>query len=206
MTTRLGWVVTLLSLACAPGPTPVTGEANPDFGRLVPTDQISGNFLIRQRIEYEYGEESGTFEAVLQKDCQVLTVIGLTPFGLPAFTIVQRGDEVSVESHLSSPLPFPPRYILYDVHRSYFVPISTTPPRDGSVNLKYRGEMVREHWSSGELVERRFGVEDRRGEVIVTYRDGSMPGDSHPDIHLENRRFGYVLDIKTVSRQDLSCP
>ncbi len=208
MSIRRSWLMGVIALACANPPSPDALESEHLREQLVPTDRIPGNFVMRQQIEFRYGDESGSYEAVVQKYCDELTVIGFTPFGVPAFTIVQRGRQVSVDSHLPGPWPFPPHYVLFDVHRSYFVPSSATPPHNGKVDLRHGREIVQDRWSAGQLVERRFrGAEgDQQGEVIITYGEAPTRGGERGSLSLENQRYGYSLRITTLSRHDLTCP
>ena len=81
----------LLLLACGAGRAPLDAGMGEDAGALVSTQEIPGNFSIRQQLEYRHGEERGSFEAVLQKLCDEVVVIGFAPFGAPAFTIHQIG-------------------------------------------------------------------------------------------------------------------
>jgi hypothetical protein len=171
-------------------------------GELVTTDEIPGNFLMRQQIDFRYGEQSGSFEAVVQKHCEELTVIGFTPFGTRAFSIRQRGIEVSVESRLPGGWPFSPRHVLLDIHRSYFVPISENPPQEGTRETSHGRETILESWSAGRLVERRY----QPGSIVVTYVGGATAREPARRVRLHNERHGYDLDVTTVYRAELTCP
>ena len=177
-------------------------------GELVATEEIPGNFLMRQQIDFRHGEQSGSFEAVVQKHCDELTVIGFTPFGTRAFSIRQRGVEVSVESHLAGAWPFSPRYVLLDIHRSYFVPIPSDPPHEGSRQVSHGGGTILESWSAGRLVERSYRPRpgEPAGSVVVTYVDGATARAPARQVRLRNERYGYELDVTTVYGSELTCP
>lgn len=203
---RLGSSAFLLAGCAVQGPAAESDASAPSEG-LTSTREIRGNFLMRQQIDYRFGERRGSFEAVLQKRCDVLTLIGFTPFGTRAFTIEQRGHDVSARTHVSGTWPFPPHFILLDVHRAYLVPMPESPPADGFRELLYGAEVVSEKWAAGRLLERRFDRfdADRPGPIIVTYVDGSVPGAPAREIHIVNERHGYELDVTTLSRSELHC-
>jgi hypothetical protein len=197
----------VLGLACVSagppsGPKPEPAES------LVPTSEIAGNFLMRQQLVYEAGEDRGGFEALVQKRCDELVVVGLTPFGSRAFTLRQRGVDVQVETHVDLEWPFPPRRILLDVHRVFLLPIANPPPADGVTESRWGSEIVTERWASGVLRERRFTRADGRPqeEVVVVYLDGASSEHAPIRVRVENRRFGYTLEATSIERRPLSCP
>jgi hypothetical protein len=194
-------------LACGAVRAPLDEGAGEHAAALVSTEQIPGHFLIRQQLKYRYGEERGSFEAVVQKLCDEIVVIGFAPFGAPAFTIHQRGLEIRVESHLPGPWPFSPRNILLDVHRTFFLPIPETPPPDGSHATPHGRSLVRERWESGRLIERRIGraAEDDPGEIVITYVGGARRGAPAREIRFENGIRGYRIDIAVVAYERLTC-
>jgi hypothetical protein len=197
----------LLLLACTAGRAPLDEGMGEDAVALVSTHQIPGHFSIRQQLEYRYGEERGSFEAVVQKLCDEIVVIGFSPFGAPAFTIYQRGLKVRVESHLPGPWPFSPSNILLDVHRTFFLPIPETPLPDGSHATTFGRSLVRERWESGRLIERRIhrAVEDDPGAIVITYVGGARRGAPAREIRFENGIHGYRIDIAVVAYERLTC-
>jgi len=206
MIKRLCRVIPLLLLACVTDRPPLEKTAN-DEGALVPTRQIPGHFLMRQQLRYRFAEEEGSFEAVVQKHCDEVIVIGFAPFGTRAFTIRQRGLDVSVESHLPAPWPFPPTQILLDIHHTFFLPIPATPPPDGSHQSAHGRTIVSERWTSGRLTERsiRPSRQDIHAETVIRYVGGARRGPPPREIRLENQRYGYQIDITTVAYEPLTC-
>lgn len=207
MIARLATPLLLLALGCVTGPPPRTGGGSEDPGELVATQDIPGSFLMRQLIRFRFGEEAGSFEAVIQKHCDEVTVVGLTPFGSPAFSIRQRGLQVEVESNLPGPWPFPPRHVLVDVHRIYFLPLASPAPPDGTHETLRGAETLVERWSSGRLAERSFRrvSGEPPGRVVVTYPGGATSGLTPREARLENERYGYSLHASVVSRTELPC-
>jgi hypothetical protein len=177
-------------------------------GVLVPTDRIEGAFMARQKVVARHAGRTSSFEAVLQYHDGTLTLVGLTPFGTRAYVLQQRGTEVVFD--VSAPqtleaMPFPPRYVLLDIHRTFFMEIPGAPLSDGEHRTEREGELITERWESGRLRERSF----RRlsgppeGEIRVLYGAGMVAGEIPRTIEFRNGWYGYHLTIETVSYQRL---
>lgn len=154
---------------------------------------------MQQRLQFQWREQQGQLDAVVQMVCGELTVLLLSPFGTPGIVIRQRGRAVSVESKLPGPWSFPPEYILRDVQRTYFVPLGET---------ERGGESIEEEWSDGRLERRTFTSthDGAPAQVVITYPDG-MTRDAPPSrASIDAPTWGYHLDIDTVSREELTCP
>jgi hypothetical protein len=193
----------LLLAACAaraPAPRPVP--------QLASTFEVPGDFLLRQHVEFRAGERSGSFEAVVQKRCDELVVIGFTPFGTRAFSIRQRGTEVRAEVHAPGSWPFPPEYILLDIHRAYLVPLPAQPPPGGHRETRHGAEYVHEEWASGRLTKRSFlAADDGQGRpVVVSYGGEETRNGVGGKVRIENDALGYELEVSTLARVELECP
>ncbi|HEY8375510.1 MAG TPA: DUF3261 domain-containing protein [Nannocystis sp.] len=199
----------MLVTACAKGQAsesapPALTEA--DYpGELAET--LSGpDFMARQRLRGNaHGREIGG-EVVLQKQGDTLTLVGLTPFGTKAFVARQQGAEERVE--VLSPegkLPFPPRFMLLDVHRVHFLGLPGAPLPDGTHQGEVGAERVTEVWQDGALQERRFERKDGRpaGAIVVTYEGGMKDGALPPRVRLDNGWFGYTIEVETLVWQPL---
>ena len=154
---------------------------------------------MQQRLHFRWHEQQGQVDAVVQKVCGELTVLLLTPFGTPGVVIRQHGRDVRVESKLPGPWSFPPEYILRDVQRTYFVPLG---------EVARGGESIEEEWSGGRLVRRTF-TSTRDGapaQVVIAYPEG-MTKDAAPQrASIDAPKWGYHLDVETLSRVELVCP
>ena len=186
--------------ACATRVAP-PAPAAPETGRapLVATSEIRGEFLMQQRLRFQWREQSGQVDAVVQMVCGELTVVLLSPFGTPGVVIHQRDRAVAVESKLPGPWSFPPEYILRDVERTYFVPLG---------ERERGGESIDEEWSGDRLVRRTF-TSTRGGadsQVVITYPDGMTRHQPPPRASIDAPGFGYHLDVETLSRTELVCP
>jgi hypothetical protein len=186
--------------ACAtrvPPPAPALPETG--LAPLVATSEIRGEFLMQQRLHFQWREQSGQVDAVVQMVCGELTVVLLSPFGTPGVVIHQRDRAVAVESKLPGPWSFPPEYILRDVERTYFVPLG---------ERERGGEAIEEEWSGGRLVRRTF-TGTRGGapaQVAITYPDGMTRDDPPRRASIDAPQWGYRLDVETLSRVELTCP
>jgi hypothetical protein len=195
----------MLLAACATSAPEPRPSARPE---LVSTREIPGSFLLRQQVEFRAGERSGSFEAVVQKRCDELVVIGFTPFGQRAFSVRQRGTEVDAEVHVPGAWPFPPEYILLDIHRAYLVPLPTHPPEGGVRETRYGSESLSERWAAGRLTARRFrsGDDGQEAGVVIRYGGEAARVDTPGEVFIENRELGYEIEVSTLSRIDLECP
>lgn len=190
--------------ACASGPRP-SGKPlrESDYpGVLLDSAQLPQTFA-EQRIEAHFGEHELSFRAVLQVDAGVLSLLALTPYGTRAFLIEQRGQAVRFERYVDRELPFPPRFILLDVHRALFngaFPLAPARP-DGTHSVERDGERITERWQGGAVRERHFQRLDGKPDGIlrITYGDpGLRAGVVPARIELENVWFDYALVIKTL--------
>ncbi len=203
---RRAWALALFAAGCA---RPAVAPPAADPGVLHPPGEFPGAFLDRQTIAAKYGERTARFDAVLQKRGDELLLLGLTPFGSRAFTLKQTGLDVSFESYVPQDLPFPPRYILFDVQRVFFgasLVRSAAPPADGEHQTARDGEVVTEEWRGGRLERRRFRRVSGQppGEIVIDYEGGMPPGGPPPaHIAFVNGWYGYRLDITTLSHQPL---
>ena len=188
--------------------TPPRAPDSPYPGSLVPVSEIPGDFLMRQRVTAHYPGRTLSFDAALQKQGDTLTLLGLTPFGTRAFLLQQRGVEVSFTSYMPGDAPFPPRYMLLDIHRTFFIGLGRPPAGDGERRGTRDGEEITERWERGRLMERHFRRLDGQpeGTVDVRFVDG-MQGHAPPrTIEFHNGWYGYALTITTLAHQTLAAP
>ena len=225
---RLGALVTTLLLACHRTPPPETAGrlAAPPAASLPPPDAIPGAFTVRQKLVASSAHGGGSFEAVLKKVPGHLTLLGLTPYGSRAFLLEQAGADVSFTSYIPRELPFPPTYVLLDVHRVFDALLGPSPGAgDGKDEVEregiVRGELVRERWRGGHLVQRTFmpvsiavpksgtntGVTTASSAtsaaapetplVTVSY-EGQGAAGLPAHVTLVHHRFGYRLEVDTL--------
>ena len=113
------WSCLLLATACAAPPAPPwQGREAP--GVLRPATALPFDVLWHQRVTAHWGDEQHRgFDAAVQKLGDTLTVLGFAPTGAVGFTILEQGTEVELRNQSGQPMPFPPRYVLLDVQRTF---------------------------------------------------------------------------------------
>jgi len=123
-------------------------RALPDQGRecpgpLVPTEEMPGDFLLRQNVRAQGEDLDWALTLISQKRGPTLVLVGLDPFGAKLFTLTQRGTEVTVERP-GGRLPLPPVNLLRDLHRTRFRRPGT-PPEPGVTIASDEAGIVRIH-------------------------------------------------------------
>ena len=204
-------ILVIFVSACASRPHRAPLQASASAEPIVDLSLVAGDFVWRQSITAEYASrqdphamQSGRFEAVLQKQGSVLTVVGLTPLGTRAFVAVQNRTHVKVTEGDESRLPFPPRFVFLDINRCFFIGPAQAQA-DGWHEYEAAGERVKDLWKAGLLMQRtlnRAGDANAK-QIIINYEGGQRPGGSPGDVHLNNLRFGYRLKIHTLEAQNL---
>lgn len=197
-------VATLAACAHRPAPAAVPPPTAPTAKELPPPDAIPGAFTVRQKLTARSARGGGSFEAVLQKKPGEVLLVGLTPFGSRAFVLRQTAGDVQFTSYVPRDLPFPPTFILLDVHRvldAWLGPAPAPPSVERAGDAA--GEHIRERWRDGKLVERTFtrasgaAGGEPPGEVRISY-EGAGPAGLAAHVTLENLRFGYSLSIQSL--------
>lgn len=196
---RLLLVAALLTASCAHRAPPPPMPA-PTAKDLPPPDAIPGAFAIRQKLTAKSAHGGGSFEAVLQKKPGEVVLVGLTPFGSRAFLLRQTAAEVQFTSYISRELPFPPSYMLLDVHRVMDAWLGPAPA-DGARSGQVGDERIQERWSGGRLVQRTFtrvsnAAGQPPGDVTIAY-EGAGPAGVASRVTLANARYGYSLTIES---------
>jgi hypothetical protein len=197
----LAALVLAVACGCGPQPSPHSRPAADAYpGELLDSSALPDGLFVRQRIAAKYGKRDLSFSAVLQTDQGTLSLLALTPYGSRAFSVEQRGQRVSFQRFVDQELPFPPRFILLDVHRTLFIGLPGAPLADGVHEGERSGERIVERWQNARLLERTFTRLDGRpkGAVRIAYQGGMSAGEIPARIDLDNGWFGYRLAIHTL--------
>ena len=125
---RLWPALALAAAACrTPLPTPPLLSPPPHLadcpGALRSTRDIEGDWVIHERLRVTGGQVDESYGLVIQKTGPKLVLLGLTPFGAKAFSVVQIGAQTWSESYLGPALAVPPENVLRDVHRALFLTV-----------------------------------------------------------------------------------
>jgi hypothetical protein len=193
-------IVLAAALSCAHRAPPPAIPA-PTAKDLPRPDAIPGAFAVRQKLNAKSAHGGGGFEAVLQKKPGEVLLVGMTPFGSRAFMLRQTDADVQFTSYIQRELPFPPTYMLLDVHRVMDAWLGPAPAADGSRSGQVGDERVQERWRGGKLVERvftRVAGNQPPGDVTITY-EGDGPSGVAARVTLVNARFGYSLTIESFA-------
>jgi hypothetical protein len=129
------------------------------------------------------GEHDGRSYAMrveLEVNAERLVVVGLSPAGVPLFTLEQTAGGVSVEGGATGRLPFDPAYMLSDLQLIHW-PADVLAPAMAARGLRF---------------------EERDGRRRVSERDGRPLVDIayHGAITLTHLDRPYRLRIETIGR------
>ena len=160
---------------------------------LVPTLEIAGDFLWRERVRVTVGDQVIAFQQVVQKRGDELLLVGLHPLGAKLFSVVQRGIETEIQAAPPPVLEVPPENLLSDLHRVRFRAVEGAGP-DGTFRAVGSAEEIVEEWESGELRERVFRTLDAVDGAAVRVRYPST-GDGLPRVFVDNAACGYRAEI-----------
>lgn len=193
------WALLVVS-ACAPVSPAKVAPAREYTGPLVASQDVGESYLWQQEIAIRKGVFSHAFSAVLQSSRGELTVLGLTPFRTRAFVIRQKGRGVEYESFVDQELPLEPRWVLIDIHRTFFDGVPQKAPADGLHEGFADGERRADRWSGGRLLERTYERVDEPGPLIrIDYGEGYRWLEPPPRIQFDNGWYGYRLEVTTTS-------
>jgi len=191
----------LLSLSsCASLKPPPSDALHEESAELVSTNQLSTRpFTVVQRIRGKHGTEDVSFECVVELSLDKLRVTGMTTYSPRAFVVEQDGVEVHSRRLMPRDVPFEPTQVLFDIHRIFFRGLPA-PQSDGTHELLDHGEVVREVWKDGHVVQRHFHVLDTFARLLVLEFDGPPSPVIAPRVRLTNLHYGYVLEIESVEQ------
>ena len=167
-------------------------------GILVPTQEIEGNFALRQRMLIRKDGTDVHLELALQKVGDRLLLVAFDPFGVNVFTVIQTGTETEIEALPAAVLPVAPINVLRDVHRVRLLTAA------GANSVERHGTRISEGWRAGELEWRRFERVDGDpvGAVVVEFRPDA-PADAHGAVVIQNEWCGYEAVLSTLTEEVL---
>ncbi len=197
-------LMALLCVACGsvvPRPSPAPLRAVDYPWLLREPAAFADDFMWEQRLTAQSAHSEGSLRVAVQKVANRMTVVGLTPFATKAFVLTQDGPAIDFKLLTDHEIPFPPRFMLIDIQRTW-LPLGdpATHPRNGVEEFRLDGESVRQTWRAGRLLERRFKRDEGApaGELVITY-DGWQPNGMPRLARVDNWWFGYRLDVETLT-------
>jgi len=175
--------------------------------QLVASEEISDDFLMRNRLRFRLRDQVRSFDLVVQVHCGEVVVIGLTPLGTRLFAIRQQGRRIQVEDEPEGGWRLAPEEILLDVHRILLYPLADPPLPDGVHAASIGEPAIQERWRGGRLMTRTIAdVSGRRSAIAVVRYDGGVTALEPPKrATLDNLERDYTLEVETLSRQTLEC-
>ncbi|MBL8748096.1 MAG: DUF3261 domain-containing protein [Planctomycetes bacterium] len=184
-------------------------------GALLPAQTMPDDVVWQQRVTATWGLAGGEpgergFDAAIQKQGDALTVLGLSPMGSVGFAMILRGTTIEVQNHAEQEPPFPARFVLLDVQRTFY-PWLGAPLANGQRTGVVGDEEITERWANGRLMHRTFTRRDGKpaGTIAVTYdwRDDDARDRLAPSrTVLDNGWFAYRLAVDTHRETKLPPP
>ncbi len=114
------------------------GDSVQDCGGAIPsTETVDGDIDKRLRVEVQGAQVTEGFEVIVQKRGDRLVVLGLTRFGSRAFTILQEGERIEIDSPMEAIERVSPVNILRDL---YIWPLMALPPGSAELTLSDDGK------------------------------------------------------------------
>lgn len=119
---RAGAVALILVVAaCAviePRPQPAGSR---HFIALTPAS-LGRNLSLSQLVTGEHNGKTYSVRYEVEIIGDRLTIVGLSPIGITLFTLVQKGDTITVDTRLKEAAGLDPRYTLFDLYLAYWPP------------------------------------------------------------------------------------
>lgn len=206
--TKWSLALALFFVACGPTARPDGPTTPRPIGHLHPPSHYGLELTIDQEVTAEHAGGSERFRAVLEIRGDRLVMVGLGPHGGRAFVLTQDGESVRFASQMPRELPFPPEFMLMDVHRAWLMGIPReggAPLPDGEHDAFIEGENVHEVWSGGRLVSRSFHILASNlayWSVRITYEGGLGPSELPTRVILESHPApdqSYRLILENLS-------
>jgi hypothetical protein len=205
------WLVLLVALwSCATSSAPAARAPQPalDPGLIRAPDVMPYDFQWRQHVTAIWPTGRRSFDAVVQKRKGELLLIGLSPMGMPGFILhLKPSGAIEVENHTGQDLPFRAEYILADVQRVLYPWLPPAPVGlDGERSGEVAAVQVTERYAHGALVERSFRRASAAadGSIKIRYEEVAPDADVAKRVNVDNRWFGYRLEIETLSYSRLA--
>jgi Protein of unknown function (DUF3261) len=195
-------VLSLAALACA-----CRGTMPPAQPILRSPASIQTDFFLRQEILAKHRGRSVKYQAALEKRGDVLRLVGLTPYGSPAFMVEQSGDQVRFIAYVDLDIPFDPAHMLVDVQRVLFAGSGIGSRLvDGVHEFESGDGKVVETWAAGSITSRVFFDSESTAEIARVEFQGALEPTfiTCPTVILRDQTHKYEIEIRTVEQYPLS--
>lgn len=167
-------------------------------GTLRSTDEIEGEFLLRQRMRLSAPDRELSLDLAVEKRDGELVVVGFHPLGARSFSLIQRGRHVEVDAWSRRVLPVPPVNVLRDLHRARFLALPPPQGGEGVSEATLDGTHITEYWRGGRRTRRVFRREDGSPAGVV-----QVDFDDERSTRIDNAWCGYRVTLVDVSQEPL---
>lgn len=171
-------------------------------GQLVPTQELTGELLLRQRVRVEAAGRRFALRLVTQLSGGELLLVGIDPLGAKLFSVRQHGSRVEVDALPPPVLEVAPVNLLRDLHRMRFLAVPERRPGLPSVVVR-QGTEISERWQDGALRERSFRRLDGRpgGTVTLHFETPDSGEEGLERVSIDNGWCGYRAEVVTLVEQ-----
>lgn len=177
--------------ACAHSPPPAD-VARPVVDPLLSPDSLGRSLTLSQIVTGEYGDERYTLRIETEVTSDHLVVVGLTPLGVPLFSLEQKAGSSTIDMmKVPDQLPFDPRHMLSDLQLAYW------PTAALAGALARRSMTMAGGWEDGF---RRVIDRDGRLLVEILYTN---PGSDRYEIVIQHFDHPYRVRIRTIDGKTL---
>ena len=157
---------------------------------LLTPASLGKNLTLSQMVVGEFEDQKHSFHVEVEVMPARMAVVGLTPVGLPLFTLEQAEDEIFVETLGVEQFPFDPRHMLFNIQIAHWP--------EAALREKYEEHgLVLRAPANQKMRE----VLDGAGTllVIVTYTGADKTGQ---DVLIEHFEPPYRLYINALQEVD----
>lgn len=145
----------------------------------VPVSELPTDLRTQGTVHVRARETSLSHRIALERQAEVLVLVGFTPFGTRAFTVRQTGGEFEVDDFVGSRMGVDPLWIADALHRTWFVAAPPEPSGAATGRWTWGDEVVREHPAEGGVPRTREF--DAGAEIVRVVYDGPTSAEvDHP--------------------------
>lgn len=186
MIPRVMIALVLSALTGCTSPMPRQAEDGLLLRAILPPESLGRRMSLSQLVVGAFQGQSQTLRVEVEVMPTRLVMVGLTPLGVPLFTLVQASGGIEVDAPGAGRLPFDPRHVLSDFQIAFW-PAKVLEQRFQSLGLRL----------ADRPADGRRQVLGEDGEILVevTYLDKASIGG---DIVIEHFDQPYRLQIETL--------
>lgn len=192
MRASIALLCVLFVTACAVFEAPTPKSADSRYFLSLTPESLGRNLSLSQLVTGAF--QGDTYRARYEVEIvgDRLTIVGLSPLGITLFTLVQRGETVTMDSRLKAMSGFDPRYTLFDLYLTYW-------PADvlGRALIKNRMTLDVDARNSNRIVR------DADGKTVatVTYPPDRNRGGVTVIAHVDPPYRLRISPLKAAGRQ-----